>query len=87
MMKKIAMNFFLSFALLAFAAFGQEKKDEKAAPATADGPQIGQAAPDFDLPWADSTAMHTKRDEWIKLSSMRGTNVILAFYPADWSGG
>ena len=86
-MKRVVLNLLLSFALLAFAAYGQEKKDEKAAPASADGPQIGQAAPDFDLPWADQTAIHTKKDEWIKLSALRGSNVILAFYAADWSGG
>jgi peroxiredoxin len=51
------------------------------------GPAIGQAAPDFALPWATGEAMHLKPDEFLKLSEQRGSNVILAFYPADWSGG
>jgi glutaredoxin-dependent peroxiredoxin len=28
-----------------------------------------------------------KPDEQMSLASLRGKNVILAFYPADWSGG
>lgn len=77
----------MALALSVSLALGQEKKDEKPATDAADGPKVGQAAPDFDLPWADQNGIHTKRDEWIKLSSLRGSNVILAFYPADWSGG
>jgi len=48
-------------------------------------PQVGDAAPDFTLPYAsrDSVA----RDS-LTLSSLVGKhNVVLAFYPADWSGG
>ena len=52
------------------------------APATL---KIGDAAPDFSLPYAtrDSIAMDP-----LKLSSLFGKgNIVLAFYPADWSGG
>jgi peroxiredoxin len=45
----------------------------------------GSRAPDFSLPYAtrDSLAF-----EELSLSSFAGVrNVILAFYPADWSGG
>lgn len=47
--------------------------------------KLGDDFPDFALPYAtkDSVAM-----EDIRLSSIIGKkNVILAFYPADWSGG
>jgi peroxiredoxin len=50
-------------------------------------PKVGQAAPDFKLPYATQEAIHMKPEEQMSLSSQRGKNVILAFYPADWSGG
>src|SRR5438093_13010540 len=52
---------------------------------TAEPLHIGDPAPDFSLPYAtrDSVA-----DDSLRLSSLRGKgNVVLAFYPADWSGG
>jgi hypothetical protein len=74
-------------AMILTFAKGQDNKSVKAEPDTAEGPQIGQSAPDFELPWADQTAIHTAKNEWVKLSSLRGSNVILAFYVADWTGG
>jgi peroxiredoxin len=50
-------------------------------------PKIGEAAPDFRLPYATLEKIYLKPEEHLALSSMRGKNVILAFYPADWSGG
>jgi peroxiredoxin Q/BCP len=50
-------------------------------------PKVGQAAPDFKLPYATQEGIHMKPEEQMSLSSQRGKNVILAFYPADWSGG
>jgi hypothetical protein len=73
--------------MLLTVGYGQEKKDGKPADDSAEGPQVGQPAPDFELPWADQAGVHTKKDEWVKLSSLRGSNVILAFYVADWTGG
>jgi peroxiredoxin Q/BCP len=58
----------------------------KAAPAPA-APKVGEAAPDFKLPYATQEAYFTKPEEQMSLASHRGRNVILAFYPADWSGG
>jgi len=49
------------------------------------GPKVGDAAPDFSLSYAtkDSVA-----PEDLKLSEQVGKkNIVLAFYPADWSGG
>jgi hypothetical protein len=70
--------------MLTFAN-GQENKSAK--PEDVEGPQIGQPAPDFELPWADQTAVHVGKGEWVKLSGLKGSNVILAFYVADWTGG
>jgi peroxiredoxin len=57
-----------------------------AALADTDAPvRVGDVAPDFSLPYAtrDSIA-----GDALKLSSVVGKrNVVLAFYPADWSGG
>jgi peroxiredoxin len=47
--------------------------------------KVGDRAPDFQLPYAtrDSIASDS-----LSLSKMVGrNNVVLAFYPADWSGG
>lgn len=49
--------------------------------------QTGAPAPDFALPYATSERVFLRPDEQMRLASLRGRNVILAFYPADWSGG
>jgi peroxiredoxin len=50
-------------------------------------PKVGEAAPDFKLPYATQEKIFMKPEEQLSLSAQRGKNVILAFYPADWSGG
>jgi peroxiredoxin len=55
------------------------------APAAA--PKVGEAAPDFKLPYATKEKIFMRPDEQMTLAGLRGKNVILAFYPADWSGG
>lgn len=41
-------------------------------------PQVGEQAPDFELPGTDNVKL--------KLSDFRGVkNIVLAFYPFDWS--
>jgi peroxiredoxin len=43
--------------------------------------KVGEAAPDFEL-----IAVSGKQRQKIKLSEYRGIkNVVLAFYPLDWS--
>jgi glutaredoxin-dependent peroxiredoxin len=84
-MKKAIILFSLLFLLAALSVSGKTGAGKPAA--DSDGPKVGEAAPDFQLPWATQEAIHVKPEEYIKLSSLRGTNVILAFYPADWSGG
>jgi peroxiredoxin len=62
--------------------------DEKKGSETSEAaPKIGEAAPDFRLPYATQEKIFLKPEEHMSLSSHRGKNVILAFYPADWSGG
>ncbi|HEY0544739.1 MAG TPA: peroxiredoxin [Pyrinomonadaceae bacterium] len=59
-------------------------KPTAAAPAA---PKVGESAPDFSLPYATQEKVFLNPKEYMSLSSLRGKNVILAFYPADWSGG
>lgn len=54
-----------------------------AAPAVA-APAVGDAAPDFTLPWADASGPKASP---VTLSKLRGKVVVVAFYPADYSGG
>jgi peroxiredoxin len=48
-------------------------------------PQVGDRAPDFALPYATRDSVS---GDSLVLSSLIGKrNLVLAFYPADWSGG
>ena len=69
--------FILSLMLLASASLALAQGS--------DSLRVGDAAPDFSLPYAtrDSIA-----DDSLTLSRTVGhENIVLAFYPADWSGG
>jgi peroxiredoxin len=83
----------LVVAALACAAAAQTRTSSNAAmsktagTAVAAAPKVGEAAPDFKLPYATQEKIFMKPDEQMALSSLRGKSVILAFYPADWSGG
>lgn len=47
--------------------------------------KVGDVAPDFSLPFATKDSVGSEN---VKLSAFTGVHpVILAFYPADWSGG
>ena len=47
--------------------------------------EVGQPAPGFELPYATKDSIART---FLKLSDFAGkTAVVLAFYPADWSGG
>ncbi|HET7226811.1 MAG TPA: peroxiredoxin [Candidatus Eisenbacteria bacterium] len=73
------MKRLLLFLLLAATAAAAAQ----AAPS--DSLRVGDQAPDFALPYAtrDSISM-----DGIRLSSLYGKGpIVLAFYPADWSGG
>jgi peroxiredoxin len=50
-----------------------------------DSLKVGQLAPDFSLPYATKDSISRSP---LKLSNAVGErNIVLAFYPADWSGG
>jgi peroxiredoxin len=66
------------------AAQGTQQGSAPAAAPAAVAPAVGELAPDFTLPWADSKGT---KAEPLTLSKMRGQVVVLAFYPADYSGG
>ena len=52
---------------------------------TPNGPRVGDPAPDFSLPYATRDSIAT---EPLTLSKLFGKGpIVLAFYPADWSGG
>lgn len=40
---------------------------------------VGDMAPDFEL------ASHHGDDKKVKLLDLRGKNVVIAFYPLDWT--
>ncbi len=54
---------------------------------TTAAPKVGEPAPDFKLPYATAEKIFFRPEEQMSLSSLRGKNVVLAFYPADWSSG
>ena len=41
--------------------------------------QAGDTAPDFELP------SHLEKDKKVRLSQLKGKNVVIAFYPLDWT--
>src|SRR2546423_12021053 len=86
-MKRMVILLNLLLALTVSSVNGQNGGAGKAGGDAADGPKVGQTAPDFELPWATQEKLYIARNEWLRLSSLQGANVILAFYPADWSGG
>jgi len=74
-------------AALLFAVAAVAAAQQPAAAAASAAPKVGQPAPDFKLPYATQEGLFMKPDEQMSLASLRGKNVVLAFYPADWSGG
>lgn len=51
----------------------------------AEDPKVGDPAPNFTLPFATRDSISR---QGLQLSSVIGSNtIILAFYPANWSGG
>lgn len=78
-------------AVLSSSSFAQTPAPVSAPAAAAPAPppppetiDIGKVAPDFTLPWADSVG---PRSAPLKLSSLRGKVVVLAFYPGDRTSG
>jgi peroxiredoxin Q/BCP len=80
-----------AFALLLAASLGlagpisAQSDPDRPTAVVASGPQTGQPAPDFSLPWSSREV--TGGDPWFSLSAQRGKVVVLAFYPRDFSSG
>jgi peroxiredoxin Q/BCP len=52
----------------------------------AGGPDVGQRAPDFSLPWASREGVGPVESPY-QLASDRGKTVVVAFYPRDFTKG
>ncbi len=50
------------------------------------GPDVGQRAPDFSLPWASRDGVGPVESPY-QLASDRGKTVVVAFYPRDFTKG
>jgi thioredoxin-dependent peroxiredoxin len=50
------------------------------------GPDVGQRAPDFSLPWANRDGLGPVESPY-QLASDRGKTVVVAFYPRDFTKG
>ncbi len=50
------------------------------------GPETGQRAPDFSLPWANQDAVGSE-DQAFRLTDNLGKVVVLAFFPRDFTPG
>jgi thioredoxin-dependent peroxiredoxin len=50
------------------------------------GPEVGQRAPDFSLPWANREGVGPVESPY-QLASDRGKTVVVAFYPKDFTKG
>jgi peroxiredoxin len=96
-MARTLKPFRLASLLLLFASVlglsAQQRRSEMTIAARASAtvlpsaPKVGDLAPDFRLPYATQEKIFIRPEEYLALSSLRGKSVILAFYPADWSGG
>jgi peroxiredoxin Q/BCP len=78
----------LAATVASVPAFAQNPAAPAAAAVTPPAPppeiDVGRIAPDFTIHVADSAGVRT---EPVRLSSLRGKVVVLAFYPADRSSG
>lgn len=73
-MKQIFIVFLIS-TMVSLSAYTQIKEMRK----------VGEVAPDFTLPYATRDSLGGSD---LRLSNLLGTKaIVLAFYPADWSGG
>lgn len=80
----------VALAAIAIAAplAAQEQQPARRTPTAVvvSGPDAGQRAPDFQLPWASKDSIGLVEDDFI-LRNFRGRTVVLAFYPADFTTG
>jgi peroxiredoxin Q/BCP len=77
-------NLILPIALVAISTAAANAQTAAAPAAAPAAPDVGQMAPDFTAPWADAAGPKAAP---VKLSSLKGKVVVLAFYPKDRTSG
>ncbi len=75
---------FIGLAIVPAAAAQNQPGTVKAVLQT--GPDVGQRAPDFSLPWAGRDGVGPVESPY-QLASDRGKTVVVAFYPRDFTKG
>jgi thioredoxin-dependent peroxiredoxin len=81
----------LLFALIGLGFFGPPSAAAQNGPGTLrarveGGPDVGQRAPDFSLPWANREGVGPIESPY-QLAGDRGKTVVVAFYPRDFTKG
>jgi peroxiredoxin len=69
-----------AFILAGHAPAAAQKSPEKVRAILQKGPDVGQRAPDFSLPWANRDGVGPIESPY-QLASDRGKTVVVAFYP------
>lgn len=86
MMPKYSMLVALAAVAAAAPLAAQQAARSTPTAVVVSGPEAGQRAPDFQLPWASRDSIGLVEDDFI-LRNLRGRTVVLAFYPADFTTG
>lgn len=76
----------VAFILAGHAPAAAQKSPEKVRAILQKGPDVGQRAPDFSLPWANRDGVGPIESPY-QLASDRGKTVVVAFYPRDFTKG
>jgi peroxiredoxin Q/BCP len=87
-MQKYSMLIAIAAVAVASPLTAQQNQPERRTPTAVvvSGPDAGQRAPDFQLPWASKDSIGLVEDDFV-LRNFRGRTVVLAFYPADFTTG
>jgi thioredoxin-dependent peroxiredoxin len=83
------VNFWLGLAaslLLGVPAAAAQNEAGKIRAILESGPDVGQRAPDFSLPWANREGVGPIESPY-QLAGDRGKTVVVAFYPRDFTKG
>jgi len=75
-----------AFIIAGHAPAAGQKSPEKVRAILQKGPDVGQRAPDFSLPWANRDGVGPIESPY-QLASDRGKTVVVAFYPRDFTKG
>lgn len=84
-MRNLLMIALLSTGASTLAAQTERPRGEPTATFVS-GPEVGEMAPEFTLPWATRDSVGPA-DAPFRLAHLRGKVVVLAFYPRDFTSG